>query len=147
MTRLELPPGWRWHSDVYAAHVGTHVGVSRDGDVWLGYRGEYPTLSDAIASHAEHIAAWEAEVRRVVGQTAPATTRDPRVEPKAGDVLRALLDDGQWIVFVVREATISGRVRFAEVLAAGVYPDEPQSVDEWRDWSDFSEVTVLWTAP
>lgn len=73
--------------------------------------------------------------------------RDPMVDPVRGDVLSYSLDDTDSLFIVTVTKVGPDGVAF---LGAEMYGDDESEpvrgthfLDEWRDWSGFSGVTVL----
>jgi hypothetical protein len=68
--------------------------------------------------------------------------RDPMVNPEPGDVVRATSNGtpGVIVVLDVAEGMVGYAVCWPGYRKANVYED---TLDEWRDWSEWADVAVL----
>lgn len=68
--------------------------------------------------------------------------RDPRTDPVGGDVLRVVDLDGDAFTLSVTGVTPDG-VTFVSAAVDG-HASFTNTPSEWRDWSEFVTVDVLW---
>ena len=68
--------------------------------------------------------------------------RDPMVNPEPGDVVRATSNGTPGVIVVLdaAEGMVGYAVCWPGYRKANVYED---TLDEWRDWSEWADVAVL----
>jgi hypothetical protein len=71
--------------------------------------------------------------------------RDPRIDPKPGDVLRRVMDGSDVVVVCVVHDVVDSDVH-GYLVFSDDSPTERWSLDDWAKWSGVDGVQVLYRA-